>query len=215
MAKINKDNLGYLGLDFQYRLLLQIITDRKFASSILDMVSPNYFEDSYVRIIVGTIKDAFEKHEAIPDIGSLRSRLLENVKDEIDRNSVFSHIRRIEEAELNDTFYIQETALKFCKRQELAKAIKQMNEIITKGSIDDYDKCEEILKKALEFGENSDGVIDVCDNLADVLSDDYRNPIATGIEGLDEIMDGGLAKGIRECGRCSNNSFYCSFYGIW
>ena len=118
MAKINKDNLGYLGLDFQYRLLLQIITDRKFASSILDMVSPNYFEDSYVRIIVGTIKDAFEKHEAIPDIGSLRSRLLENVKDEIDRNSVFSHLRRIEEAELNDTFYIQETALKFCKRQE-------------------------------------------------------------------------------------------------
>ena len=195
MSKINKDNLGYLGLDFQYRLLLQIITDRKFAASILDMVSPNYFEDSYVRIIVGTIKDAFEKHEAIPDIGSLRSRLLENIKDEIDRNSVFSHIRRIEEAELNDTFYIQETALKFCKRQELVKAIKQMNEIITKGTIDDYDKCEEILKKALEFGENSDGIIDVCDNLEDVLSDDYRNPIATGIEGLDEIMDGGLAKG--------------------
>ena len=64
MSKINKDNLGYLGLDFQYRLLLQIITDRKFGTAILDMVNPNYFEDSYVRIIVGTIKDAFEKHVA-------------------------------------------------------------------------------------------------------------------------------------------------------
>ena len=195
MAKINKDNLGYLGLDFQYRLILQILTDRKFAQSILDIISPNYFEDSYVRIIVATIKDAYEKHEAIPDIGSLRSRLLENINDEIDKNSVFSQLRRIEEAELNDTFYIQETAIKFCKRQELVKAIKSMNEIIVKGDVDDFDKCEEILKKALEHGDNSDGIVDVCDNIDDVLSDDYRNPIPTGIEGLDEMMDGGLAKG--------------------
>lgn len=195
MAKINKDNLGYLGLDFQYRLILQILTDRKFAQSILEIISPNYFEDTYMRIIVATIKDAHEKHDAVPDVGSLRSRLLENVQDEIDRNSVFSQLRRIEESELNDTYYIQETAIKFCKRQELVKAIKSMNEIITKGDVDDFDKCEEILKKALEHGDNSDGITDVCDNIDDVLSDDYRNPIPTGIEGLDEIMDGGLAKG--------------------
>jgi replicative DNA helicase len=195
MAKINKDNLGYLGIDFQYRLVLQILTDRKFGHSILDLVSPNYFEDSYVRIIVGVIKDAYEKHEAIPDIGSLRSRLLENLNDEIERNQVFSHLRRIEEAELNDTFYVQETSLKFCKRQELKKALKLMDDIINKGTIDDYDACEEILRKALEYGESSDGIVDVSDNIEDVLSDDYRNPIPTGIDGLDEIMDGGLAKG--------------------
>ena len=195
MGKINKENLGYLGLDFQYRLILQILTDRKFAQSILDVISPNYFEDSYIRIIVATIKDAYEKHEAIPDLGSLKSRLLENIQDEIDRNSVFSQLRRIEEAELNDTYYIQETAIKFCKRQELLKAIKSMNEIINRGEVDDFDKCEEILKKALEHGDANDGTTDVCDDIEGVLSDDYRNPIPTGIEGLDEIMDGGLAKG--------------------
>jgi replicative DNA helicase len=194
MAKINKDNLGYLGLDFQYRVILQILTDSKFANSILDIVSPNYFEDSHLRIIVATIKDAFEKHETIPDLGSLKSRLLENVKDEIDLRSVLSQLRRIEESELNDTFYIQETAIKFCKTQELIKAIKQMDGIIKTGTIDDYDKLEEILKKALEKGDTNDGTIDVCDNIDSVLSDDYRNPIPTGIEGLDEEMDGGLAK---------------------
>lgn len=195
MSKINKDSLGYLGLDFQYRLILQMLTDRKFAQSIMDIITPNYFEDSYVRIIVATIKDAYEKYDTVPDIGSLRSRLLENVKDEIDRNSVFSQLRRIEEAELNDTFYIQETALKFCKRQELVKAIKLMNDIITKGDVNDFDQCEEILKKALEYGDNNDIDIDVFSDVDSVLSDDYRNPIPTGIEGLDEIMDGGLAKG--------------------
>jgi replicative DNA helicase len=195
MSKISKDNLGYLGLDFQYRVILQILTDNKFANSILDMVNPNYFEDSHVRIIVATIKDAFEKHEAIPDLGSLKSRLLENVKDEIDLRSVLSQLRRIEEAEVNDTFYIQETAIKFCKTQELIKAMRQMDGIIKTGTIDDYDRLEEILKKALEKGDSNDGTIDVCDNIDSVLSDDYRNPIPTGIEGLDEAMDGGLAKG--------------------
>jgi replicative DNA helicase len=195
MGKINKENLGYLGLDFQYRLVLQLLTDRKFAQSVLDIVNPNYFEDSYIRIIVATIKDAYQKHETVPDIGSLKSRLLENINDEIDRNSVFSQLRRIEEAELNDTFYIQETALKFFKRQELVKAIKQMNEIINKGDINDFDQCEDILKKALEHGESNDNEVDVCSNIDDVLSDDYRHPIPTGIEGLDEIMDGGLSKG--------------------
>ena len=46
MATINKDNLGYLGLDFQYRLIQQILVDRKFGESIVDILQPNYFEDS-------------------------------------------------------------------------------------------------------------------------------------------------------------------------
>lgn len=195
MSKINKDNLGYLGLDFQYRLIQQILTDRKFAKTIIDLISPNYFEDTHLKVIVATIKDAYEKHEAIPDIGSLTARLLENIKDEIDRNSIFSQIRRIESAELNDVYYIQETAIKFCKRQELVKAINKMNEIIKKGDINDYDQCEDILKKALEYGDNTDIDVDVFSDVDSVLADDYRNPIPTGIEGLDEIMDGGLAKG--------------------
>lgn len=194
MSKINKDNLAYLGLDFQYRLIKQMLVDGKFGESILDIISPNYFEDTHLRIIVATIKNAHEKHNTIPDLGSLKSRMLENVTDEIERGLLFGQLRRIDEANLNDSFYIQETSLKFCKRQELKKAIKQMDDIITNGTIDDYDKCEEILKKALEYGPQEDGVMDILHKLEDVLADDYRNPIPTGIEGLDDIMEGGLAK---------------------
>jgi hypothetical protein len=34
MSKIDKENLGYLGKDFQYRLIQQIIVDPKFGESI-------------------------------------------------------------------------------------------------------------------------------------------------------------------------------------
>ncbi len=55
-------------------------------------------------------------------------------------------------------------------------------------------KCEGILRKALEHGDNKDDGIDVTDNIESVLSDDFRSPIPTGINGLDDVMDGGLSK---------------------
>lgn len=194
MSKINKDNLAYLGLDFQYRLIKQIIIDTKYGESIMDIINPNYFEDTQLRIIVATLKSAYEKYDTIPDLNSLKARMLDSITDEIDRGLVIGQLRRIEEADLNDTFYIQETGLKFCKRQELKKATKKIENIITNGGIEEYDECENILKKALEVGNSDNNTFDVTDNIESVLSEDYRNPIPTGIEGLDDIMEGGLAK---------------------
>ena len=195
MSKINKDNLTYLSNDFQYRLLLQIVSDRKFGASILDILEPNYFEDASLKLIAGEIKNAYEKHEAIPDLGSLKSRFADKAVNEVERNYILSQIKRVEEAELNDTLYVQETAMKFCKRQELKRAIKDIDNIITNGSINDYDNCENILRKALEKGDNKDDSLNVFDDIDSVLSDDYRNPIPTGIHGLDDVMNGGLSKG--------------------
>lgn len=195
MSKINRDSLGYLGLDFQVRLLAQIITDRKFASSILDIVDPNYFEDPFLRVIAVTIKDAFEKDEVVPDMNSLEFRLFENVKDEINKTFLVQQLRQVKEANLNDTIYVQDIAMKFCKQQELKKSVREIQEIIEKGNLEDYSKCEEILKKALEHGNSKDDGISVFDNIDSVLEDDFRKPIPTGIKGLDEIMDGGLSKG--------------------
>ena len=48
MSKIDKENLGYLGKDFQYRLIQQIIVDPKFGESIVDILKPNYFDDSFL-----------------------------------------------------------------------------------------------------------------------------------------------------------------------
>lgn len=196
MAKpLNKDNLSYLGLDFQYRLINQILTDRRFGESIIEIVNPQYFEDMHLKIIVATIKDAYSKYDNIPDIESLKIRLVDNVKDEIDRNVVISYIRRIKESEVNDTIFIQDTSRKFFKKQELKKAIKEITTVMEKGSIDDYDIAEDIIKKALEHGNKEDNIVDISDNIESVLEDDYRKPIPTGIEGLDKIMDGGLARG--------------------
>jgi len=195
MAKINKDTLAYLGMDYQIRLIAQILTDKKFAYSIIDIVSPNYFEDDYLKIIVATIKDAKEQDDVIPDFSSLEFRMLDQVNNEMQRRYLVSQLRKIQEANLNDTLVVQDKAMKFCKQQELKKSVNEISKIINKGDIEDYEKCENILRKALEHGDNKDDGLTVFQGIENVLVDDFRKPIPTGIKGLDEIMDGGLAKG--------------------
>lgn len=195
MAKIDKNSFGYLGHDYQLRLVAQLLTDRKFANSILDIVDPNYFEDPYIRVIAATIKDAKATDDIVPDIGSLEFRLLEDVKDEYQRKYVISQLRKVQEANLNDTIKVQDIAMKFCKQQELKKSVNEISKIINKGNIEDYEQCEAILRKALEHGDNKDDGMDIFDNIKDVLVEDFRKPIRTGIKGLDDIMDGGLSKG--------------------
>jgi replicative DNA helicase len=195
MAKVNKEDLSYLTDDFQQRLILQILTDRKFGTSIIDILEPSYFKDNYLKLIVAEIKNAYDKHEAIPDMGSLKSRVFERITTEVDVNFFNSQFAKIEKASLNDTLYVQETAMKFCKRQELKKAVKEIDTIITNGKLDEYDDCETILRKALDKGDNKDDSVEIFENIDNVLEDDYRNPIPTGISGLDTIMGGGLSKG--------------------
>lgn len=195
MAKVNRDNLGYLGFDYQLRFMAQILTDTRFANSIIDIVDPNYFEEPGLRVIAAEIKEAKTKDDIIPDVESIRFRLLEDVKDEYQQKYVLKQLEKVKEASLHDTLKVQDIAMKFCKQQELKKSIKEIQKIIDKGNIDDYEECETILRKALEHGDNKDDGMAVFDNIEDVLIDDFRRPIRTGINGLDEYMDGGLSKG--------------------
>jgi len=195
MSKIDKENLGYLGKDFQYRLIQQIIVDPKFGESIVDILKPNYFDDSFLRALSSEIINNYDEYGTIPDIVNLESIVLANANDDIDKKMYLDHLDMVKNANLNNGLRIQDTAMKFCKQQELKKSVVEIQKIIDKGDLDDYIKCEEILKKALEVGENKDDGIDVFDDLEDVLSEDFRKPIPTGINGLDSYMDGGLSKG--------------------
>jgi|TARA_R110000851_G_scaffold251971_1_gene404442 replicative DNA helicase len=196
MSDINKDaGFGFLGIPYQRRLITQFITDHKFATNIMSIVDPNYFTDLYLRIIASEIKNAFEVDEVIPDMDSLRFRLNSRSDNDTTKLYIKAQIDEIEDSSLNDSEFVQSMAMKFCKQQELKKSVHDIQEIIDKGDLDSYDECEEILKRALEIGSDKDAGIDVFYDIEDVLREDFRKPIPTGIDGLDDKMNGGLSKG--------------------
>ncbi len=193
MARIEKNTLEHLGHEYQLRLIAQILTDTKFANNIIDIIDPNYFKSEDLRLIVATIKEAKDVSDIIPDMGSLQIRLLENIDSDTARRYILANLGQIKEASLHDTEKIQEIAMRFCKQQELKKAIKKLGKIIDNG--DNYEECESILRKALEHGDSKDDGMDIFHDIESVLAEDFRKPIPTGINGLDEVMDGGLSKG--------------------
>jgi len=196
MTDIKKDEgFGFLGIPYQKRLISQLITDYRFASNILEIVDANYFTDLYLRIIVSEIKGAHENDDVILDFDGLSYRLNSRGDNDTVKMYTEAQMDEIKHIPLKDSEFIQDRAMKFCKQQELKKATNEILNIIDKGDLDDYDACEEILKKALEVGSDKDDAIDVFDNIDEVLSEDFRKPIPTGISGLDEKMNGGLSKG--------------------
>ena len=188
-------NLGYLGYTFQVKLVKQMIEDTKFSESIMEIMSPNYFDNEYIRLIIASIKDYNENYESIPSYDTINQIIKAEVRREIARASALEMIKEIQESDSKDCLHTQEVAIKFCKQQELKKANQKIQKILDSGDFDRYDECEEILKNALNAGEISDVGIDVFHAIEDVLSDDFRLPIQTGIVGLDNLMDGGLSKG--------------------
>ena len=195
MTKDKRTNLGYLGYSFQIRLVKQLIEDIKFSEEIMDIIEPLYFDNEYLRIVIASLKDYYEKYESIPTYETVFQIIKVDIKREIARESAIEMIKEIKNVDNKDCLHTQEIAIKFCKQQELKKANNKIQKILDSGDFDRYDECEEILKGALAVGTEKDAGIDVFHAIEDVLCEDFRSPIPTGMIGIDNLMDGGLSKG--------------------
>jgi replicative DNA helicase len=91
--------------------------------------------------------------------------------------------------------YIKDTSLNFCRQQVLKKSLKDAEEIMNNGEFEQYGKIENLIISALQVGTNIDNVSDMGENIRESLQSDNRVPFPTGIEGIDNLLKGGLARG--------------------
>ena len=188
-------NFDYLGNTFQVQLLNQIVVDKDFSHSIMDVIESSYFDNKYFKIIIQMIKEYHVKYESTPTFDTLEQIVKSEISQELVAKIVLDTLKQVKDAPFEGTSFVQEKALKFCKQQELQKAMDKSQKIITEGDFESYDKVEGLIREALQVGEVEKGQTDVFDNLDTVLDEDYRHPIPMGITGIDKLLKGGLAKG--------------------
>jgi len=188
-------NFDYLGNTFQIQLLNQIIEDKDFASSIIDVIESSYFDNKYFKIILQMIKEYYVKYKSCPNFDTLEQIVKSEISQELVAKIVLDTLKQVKDAPFEGTHFVQEKALKFCKQQELQKAMDKSQKIITEGDFESYDKVEGLIREALQVGEIEKDVTDIFMGLDTVLDEDYRHPIPMGIAGLDNLLKGGLAKG--------------------
>lgn len=198
MAEIkstSRDNLGYLGPDFQYKLVKAFMDDHKFFVSINNIIDHNMFTESSLRTYVGVLKEYYESHEMVPSYQLMEIELRSKSQNDIQIQFYIDTLNKIKETSNEGIDSIIEISDKFFKQQNLTKAINRISKFIENGDYDKYYECEDIIRKALEVGAEDEMGIGVFDNMEEVLSDDYRCPIPTGIGKIDETLEGGLGKG--------------------
>ena len=188
-------NFEYLGSGFQLQLLNQIILDKDFSRSIIDVIDVAYFENKYFKLIIQMIKEYYVKYEHTPTFDTLEQITKSELQQETASKIVIDTIGKIKDAPIEGAEFVQEKAMKFCKQQELQKVMGKAQKIIDGGEFENYDKVEQLVRTALQVGEREDGMTNVFSNLDDVLNEDYRHPIPMGISGIDRLLKGGLAKG--------------------
>ena len=188
-------NFEYLGNTFQLQLLNQIILDKDFSHSIIDVIENNYFENKYFKIITQMIREYYTKYDHTPSFETLEQITKSELQQEIASKIVLDTIKKIKDAPIDGVDFVQEKALKFCKQQELQKVMTKAQKIIDGGEFENYDALEEMVRGALQVGAKDTSSMDVFSNIDQVLDEDYRHPIPMGIPGIDRLLKGGLAKG--------------------
>ncbi len=188
-------NFEYLGQQFQLQLLNQIVVDKDFSHSIIDVIENSYFENKYFKIIIQMIREYYKKFDHTPSFETLEQITKSELQQEIASKIVLDTIKKIKDAPIDGVGFVQEKALKFCKQQELQKVMTKAQKIIDGGEFENYDTLEELVREALLVGNKDTSMMDVFSNLDQVLEEDYRHPIPMGIPGIDRLLKGGLAKG--------------------
>jgi replicative DNA helicase len=188
-------NFEYLGSTFQLQLLNQIIVDKDFSRSIIDVMDSQYFENKYFKLIFQMIKEYYGKYEHTPNFDTLEQITKSELQQELASKIVLDTLVKVKDAPHEGSTFVQDKAMKFCKQQELQKAITKAQKVIDGGEFENYEQLETLVREALQVGEREDGMSDVFFNLDDVLNEDYRHPIPMGIPGIDRLLKGGLAKG--------------------
>lgn len=192
-AQTNK--IGFLGEDFQYKLVHEFIEDKEFFKDLCDIIDQNLFTDPNLKTLVGVMREYYKKEQVPPGYDVLKIVLSDKAHNETEKEFYLSVVDKVHQTSSEGSEYIKELSEKFFKQQNMIRVANEIIKIAGKGDISNYDRCVEILNKALTQGTSEDLGYSVFDNENETLSEDYRVAIPTGIGKIDETLEGGLGKG--------------------
>ena len=200
---------GYLGAEFQNKLMWQLLTEVEFSLKVLPLLSINYFDNhdfqKLFQVIVEYNKDNEDNVPNIPNL-SIYTAIKQYTKSEIVYDKLKAIVDRLktwhegvlERRIKDDGKIIQDQIWFFIKQQEYRKISEIISGNIKNGNIKNKKTIfdiEELFTKVSRIGDNDNYGVGVFDNIDRVLSKTYRDVIPTGIKVIDEVTGGGLGKG--------------------
>ena len=193
--KVDRNNLGYLGDEFQIKLVKCFFEDKRFFVKIEHILDQNMFTNEHLRRIVTFLKDRYQKKDIVSTYDEIRILIRDKITESINVQFALEMVDAIENMQLSGLDLVEDTSEKFFKQQNLTKAINKAQDIIKKGDFDAYPEIEGMIKDALEYNTKEEFGFGIFDNMEDALSDNFRETFTTGCQELDDALGGGIGRG--------------------
>jgi replicative DNA helicase len=195
MSKINKNNLEYLGTEFQYRLIKACIEDAGFFRDLNGVIDQNMFTETYLRTIVGVMKEYYTKQESVPSYKLIEIEIRQKITDEDEIQYYTEALDKIQKTTTEGYKEIEDMAERFFFQQNLMKVSNEIKMMAGGGDLAKYEACKKLLEDALAVGRKNDNTSTPFQSIDDDLSPESVVTIPTGINKLDASLGGGIDKG--------------------
>lgn len=194
-GKVTKNNLGYLGVDFQYRLISTFFENQNFFKDMQSIIDQNMFTESYLRSVVGVMKEYFAKYDSVPSYDIVTFKLREKAVSDDDIQVYDEVIEKLKKTNTEGIEEIESLAEKFFKQQNLIRVAHEILRIAGDGDVNKYDECQELVEEAVSIGVRSAEAASPLEDIERDLSEDNVVTIPTGVAKLDTCLGGGIDKG--------------------
>ena len=195
MAKVVKNNLGYLGVDFQYKLIAAFIANPKFFKDLYPIIDQNMFTESYLKTIVGVMKEYYAKYDITASYDMISIKLRDKSFTTDDIQYFDEAIKKLKNLTTEGVEEVEDMAEKFFKQQNWVRVANEIKRIAGDGDMSKYDECQHLIEQANSIGRKTEDATSPLDSVEEDLSKESVVTIPTGISKLDDCLGGGLDKG--------------------
>jgi len=193
-----ENHFSTYGKDFQEKIFQSLMTDTRWATQMVEVMTHEYFELKYLQYLCDRFFGFYLKYKSFPTLSLLVSIIKDELTEGDDivlRNQVVEFLSRIKSSpNLGDLDYVKDKTLDFCKKQVLQKALEDSVKAIQG---ENYEAVLNIMKDAVSKGSGS--------SVGHIFFEDHEARFAkinriccpTGLIHLDakDVFNGGLSRG--------------------
>jgi hypothetical protein len=193
MNSQEKVNFSRYGKAFQEQLCMVILDDRPFADQIEEVLDINFLELRYLKLFTKKIFEYRKKYGVHPSRQIFTTILRVGIEDEneMTQKQVREYYARVMSTKAENAEYIKETALDFCRKQNLKGAMIKSIGLLQSSS---FDEIALLINDSLKLGADNNEGYDWKKDFEERFKPKFRNPIPTGWTLIDDICKGGLGQ---------------------
>ena len=186
------DKLSEYGWSFQIKVLAAMFIDRTFLQQIADIIQADYFESDANSWLLEVVLDHFREYKTPPSKDVLKVKVTE-IDNDVLKTAVLEQLKEVfRYMESDDLTFVKDEILRFCKNQEIKRAIMDSVGLLKIGN---YDEIKTKIDSAMKAGADTDIGHEYKKDVVARYNEAARHTVTTGWDVIDDLMDGGLAPG--------------------